>query len=237
MRNIKNYIYIDEQGIDSIYSQLHDETVDKMTVKQTKSKAASVGITAGLSKFKQLFTADASANGELSKSTQYEKSVSLTYEQKITRIIDTVSKYDNYYTDLNIATNSKNLANDITFVNVSDTFFSRLNFTSYEVFEYIQKSGYIEFEKGDMPISPDTKITYNVPYDSYNYHDSYYKDSRYRVVLSMSIDKMRTSYRGMTSHLAVALRGCEGKINLGVFGQLRVINDLYFQIKPFAVWW
>jgi len=123
MRNIKNYIYIDEQGIDSIYSQLHDETVDKMTVKQTKSKAASIGITAGLSKFKQLFTADASANGELSKSTQYEKSVSLTYEQKITRIIDTVSKYDNYYNDLNVATNSKNLANGITFVNISDTFF------------------------------------------------------------------------------------------------------------------
>ncbi len=88
-----------------------------------------------------------------------------------------------------------------------------------------------------MPISLNSKITYNVTYDAYNYHDNYYKESRYRVVLSMSIDKMRTSYRGMTSHLTVALRGCKGKINLGVFGQIRAVNDLYFQIKPFAVWW
>ena len=76
-----------------------------------------------------------------------------------------------------------------------------------------------------MPISLNSKITYNVTYDAYNYHDSYYKESRYRVVLSMSIDKMRTSYRGMTSHLTVALRGCKGKINLGVFGQIRAVND------------
>ena len=237
MRSIKNFIYIDEQGIDSIYSQLHDETVDKTIVKETKEKATSIGLSAGLSKFKQLIHADASVNGEISKSIQYEKSVSFTYEQKIDEIINIVSNFDNYYTNLNVAAKDRISTQSITFININDTFYSRLDFASHGVFEYIQKSGYLEFEKGDIPISPNTKITYNVPYDTYNYHDSYYKDSRYRVVLSMSIDKLRTSYRGMTSHLAVALRGSDGKIDLGVFGQLRVINDLYFQIKPFAVWW
>lgn len=237
MKSIRNYIYIDEMGIDSIYSQLHDESIEKMTVKQTKANTASANASAGLSKFKQLFTASASVNGELSKSTQYEKQITLTYEQKINQIIETLDTYDNYYTNLNTVTYKKSLDQNSTFVNINDTFFSRLDFNSPEVFRYIQRSGYLEFEKGDMPISPNSKITYDISCDTYNYHDSYYKDSRYRVVLSMSIDKMKTSYNGMTSHLAVALRAGKGKIKLGVFGQIRIVNDLYFQIKPFAVWW
>ncbi len=34
MRNFKNYIYLDEKGINNLYSQLHDKTIDKMIIKK-----------------------------------------------------------------------------------------------------------------------------------------------------------------------------------------------------------
>ncbi len=193
-------------------------------------------MTAGTSLLKQLFHADTSVKDDESSTIGYEQIISLTCVQKMDEIINTVSKLDSYYTDLRIATDDKNIENNIVFVNIVDTFFSRLNFNSYNILQQIKESNYLEFEKGDMPISQDSKILYNVPYDPYNYKDEYYRDCRYRFVLTMSVDKMETS-PSFFSHLGTSLRISNGRIRLGVFGQLRNVNDLYFQIKPFAVWW
>lgn len=224
MDEIKNYIYIDEQGIDSIYSQLHKETVEEMRIKKTKTNSGSINIIKGLIK------------GEHTSSTECDKLVSLTHEQKICEIIKIVSKNKNYFTDLNKATNN-NLkpSNGIIIVNIQDTFYCSLDFNTREAYDYMKNSGYIGFEKGDLLISPTPK---SIPkkYETYNYRDDYYKDSRYKVIFSMNLQKMKTSM-GLTSHLPMAIRYGNGKIKLGVFGQLRTINDLFFQIKPFAVWW
>ncbi len=235
--SIKNYIYLDEIGIDSIYSQLNEETVREITIKQSNDKSGKLSISAGLSKLKNLFTADTELSGKLRYSSELEKTISLSYEQKIKIILKEISNYKNYFCDLNIALRKNIPANQIVFINIYESFYSRLDFSSYEVFKYIHRCNYLEFEKGDMPLSPNSMITYDIPYDNYNYHDNYYKESRYRVVLSMNLDKLRIPFHSQTSHLAVALRGSRGKISLGVWGQLRRINDLYYQIKPFAVWW
>ena len=223
MDEIKNYIYIDEQGIDSIYSQLHKETVEEMRIKKTKTNSGSISIIKGLIK------------GEHTSSTECDKLVSLTHEQKINEIIKIVSKNKNYFTDLNKATNN-NLkpSNGIIIVNIQDTFYCPLDFNSYEAYDYMRNSGYIEFEKGDLPILPNSKPM--AKYETYNYRDDYYKENRYKVVFSMNLQKMKTPM-GITSHLPMAIRYGNGKIKLGIFGQLRTINDLFFQIKPFAVWW
>lgn len=224
MEEIRNYIYIDEQGIDSIYSQLHKENIAEMRTKQIKTNSGSLNIIKGLIK------------GEHTSTTECDKLISLTYEQKISQIIKIVSKNKNYYTDLNKAT-SKNLkpSKGIIIVNIHDTFHYTLNFNDYETYEYMLKSGYIQLEKGDISIASKTKLLSNC--DTHNYRDDYYKQSRYKITMSMNLEKMRTSYQGRTSHLSVALRGGDGNISLGVFGQLRNINELFFQIKPFAVWW
>ena len=224
MKEIRNYIYIDEQGIDSIYSQLHKETIAEMRTKQIKTNSGSLNIINGLIK------------GEHTSTTECDKLISLTHEQKISEIIKIVSKNKNYYTDLNKAI-SKNLkpSNGIIIVNIHDTFHSSLDFKSYDTYKNMLKSGYIQFEKGDILIASKTKLLSN--YDTHNYRDDYYKQNRYKITMSMNLEKMRASYKGWTSHFSVALRGGDGNLSLGVFGQLRNINELFFQIKPFAVWW
>ena len=238
MLDIKNYIYLDEQGIESLYAQLTDEIILEQRIKATKTNTGSIKAKAGLSGlFKDLFSADIEAGGERTGSIDNEKTITYSYEQKLKKIIEITSETDNYYSSLYSATTPHPQSSSLTLINVFETFYSRLDFRSHEAFEYLYECGYLEFETGDRPPSEETKITYSVPYDTYTYSDNYYKKSIYRVVMSMKLDKMRTSWRGMTSHLAVALRGSNGKLKLGVFGQIRNVDNLYFQIKPFAVWW
>ena len=220
IQSIKNYLYIDEQGIDSIFSQLCDETTNEMTVKQTKSNNGKIGFNGGISTLKKLFNADATINGEHTNTSEIEKTVSLSYEQKIHKIIKIISESDYYYTNLNEAIKKYNSIEHTVFINTFDTFFSRLDFSSYDTFQYIQECQYLEFEKGDMPISQSTNISYNTPYDNYNYDDNYFKDSRIRVVFSMRLEKLRTPYFSPSSHLGTALRLCDGKMQFGIWGQL-----------------
>lgn len=237
--NLRNYIYLDKPGIDSLYAQINKTMVIEERIQNTDG--GNLKGKFGLSgKLKVLFNSDMGIEGEYHGTQMHEKVIESAYEQKLSEIIELTSHLDNYCTNIESA-REKCMGNaPFVLINVYDEFFSRLCFRSHEVFEYIQKCGYLEFERGDTPISKDTLIEYNVPYDTYTYSDDYYKgcnECRYRVVMSMSLDKMVTSYSGMSSHLAVALRGGNGKIRLGVFGQIRNINDFYFQIKPFAVWW
>ncbi len=236
MLDIKSYIYLDECGIDSLHSQLTSEVVVEKRINSISGETTRAKIGA-LGKIKGLFSIESSIDSESIDNDQCEKTIQYSYEQKLKMIIDKLSVSSNYCTSLEEAKQKCVDGSSMIFINFFDTFSSRLDFSSYDVFEYIQKCGYIEFERGDSPISQESLIKYNVPYDTYSYSDEYYKESKYRVVMSMSLEKMKTSYRGMTSHLAVALRGGNGKINLGVFGQIRNVNDFYFQLKPFAVWW
>ncbi len=72
MGEIKSYIYLDEEAVNSIYAQLRKKIIAKKTIKRVKGKAASLKIGAGLSKLFSFFTGDASANKERSYSTQTE---------------------------------------------------------------------------------------------------------------------------------------------------------------------
>lgn len=221
-KNIKYYIYIDEEGIDSIYSQLNNETVNEKRVKKIKSTSGSLNIMGGAFK------------GEFTGITELEKQISLSPEQKINQIIKTVSKTKYYYTDLVKATKNSTSSKGIIIVNIYETFYSRLDYNSEKSVTAMIDSGYLNFEKGKKLLHYDSAVS--VPYDSYNYKDDYYINDNYRVTLSMNLNNIKTSYVGKTSHLAVALTGGKGEIRLGVLGQLRVIDNLFFQIKPFAVW-
>lgn len=234
--DIKKYIYLDEEDIDSLYSQLTNEVVVEERINNVNGGTlkAKIGV---VGKIKGLFGIDTSVDNKFIDNNQHEKKIKYSYEQKLGMIINKVSNSNNYCTSMEEAKQKCTNNSSLTFINFCDIFYSRLDFTSYQVFEYIQKCGYIEFERGDSPISQSTLIKYNIPYDTYTYSDDYYQKSKYRVVMSMNLEKMRTSYGGMTSHLAIALRGGKGRIKFGVFGQIRNINDFYFQIKPFAVWW
>lgn len=233
---LRHYLYLDEKGIDSIYNQLTETVILEERIQDTNTKNIKSKVGLGC-KIKRLFGLDASLEKNTQTTQLHERHISYSSEQKITKIIEMTSMLDCYCTDLEDAKEKCLNSTSLILINFSDTFWSRQDFTNPDSSEYVKKCGYLEFERGDLAITKESLIKYKTPFDLYTYSDEYYKKCRYRVVMSMSLDKLQTSLESRSSHFSVALRASQGKICLGVFGQIRNINNLYFQIKPFAVWW
>ena len=56
MDEIKSYIYLDEEAVNSIYAQLRKKIMARKTIKRIKGKAASFKIGAGLSRLFSIFS-------------------------------------------------------------------------------------------------------------------------------------------------------------------------------------
>jgi hypothetical protein len=210
MDEIKSYIYLDEEAVNSIYAQLRKKIIAKKTIKRIKGKAASFKIGAGLSKLFSIFSGDASANKERSYSTQTEIEYLMLPEDRVDPIIEVLAKGKRYYTELEKAIESLNKEEGSVFINVYDSFSADKSIP--------ENAGYTAFERRIQTVS-DTGV------------------KRDKVIMAMSDSKLKYAAGSNKLHLKMALKAGENDMLLGVFGQLRKIKDGCYQIKPIAVWW
>lgn len=232
MEQLKNYIYMDMGGIDSLLSQITSELVETSHIQTTSRKTGGANGNAGFSELvKKIFKADVSVSGEVESVQTIDKTTTQPYEAKIQQIVKYIEKNEVVLKDRaeihkNYQEDKQNFA---LFTMPFDTDF--YNSDWFETVSLANQFGYIPFYKGG-----DNTNKYK---DTYQYHDSYYKTmalEKIKITMNLSIKKMEP-FGGMTSHLAVLFRATNGTdIRLGVFGHIYKLTESVYQIKPYAVW-
>lgn len=232
MEQLKDYIYMDHVGIDSLLAQISSEVVEENRIQTTKRKTGAVAGNLGFSELvKKIFKADASMSGELETVQVIDRVTIQPYEAKVKQIIKYVEEHEMLLRDRSEIIN-KYQEDKQNFVFLSmpfDTDFYNSDWS--KTVSLAEQFGYIPFYKGGSSA--------NKSKDTYQYHDSYYKTMVYdntKITMNLSINKMQP-FGGFTSHLAVLFRATQGNnIHLGVFGHVYRIIDSVYQIKPYAVW-
>lgn len=93
MEQLKNYIYMDMVGIDSLLSQITSELVEKSHVQTTRRKTGSANGNVGFSELvKKIFKADISVSGEMESVQTIDKTTMQPYEAKIQQILTYIEK-------------------------------------------------------------------------------------------------------------------------------------------------
>jgi hypothetical protein len=224
-----SYIYLDEQGVESLYAQ----TVDRFEVERsTTIEKAMVGRAGAAARLKNLLLKalggpEVELSGEVSGSRRRTEQSrhAYTVEQKLADLTKALQRIGQAVLFLDLSEAARHIGRGGTraYVRVEDQF-NAPQFYFGDGTASVNESGYLILEKGGP--------------DDYEYGDDYYKRSDLRVTLSASVSKMRMSAGRMaaTGHMAVFLRGFKGRrIPMGIFGIMSATPD-YFQIKPYAIW-
>lgn len=232
MKELKNYIYMDMTGIDSLLSQITSELVETNHVQTTNRKMGVANGNIGFSELvKKLFKADISLSGELESVQVIDKTTTQPYEAKIEQIIIYTEKHEVLLkSKSDIMQNFQEEKQNFVLLSMPfDTDFYRNDW--FKTVDLVNQFGYIPFYNGGNST--------NRIKDTYQYHDSYYKTMHYdktKITMNLNIKKME-HLGGMTSHLAVLFRTTKGtNIRLGVFGHVYKLVEEVYQIKPYAVW-
>jgi hypothetical protein len=228
---IHEYIYLNNDGIDSLLAQLTDELVLETVIEETNNRTGKAKGGFGFSGIlKAMASSDVGLEGELGVQYSQRKNIAFAYEHKLATIYKKLQDEGALFT-FDIALNKQ--SNNCPFK-------SELLFYTNQRHEQLRECGYLLFEYRSHEINAKLRTNYrqyqSKYIDPYNHSDNYYKNgSNKRVCMNLNIDKLTTS-TGNTSHLMTMLRGSGGLISLGVFGYLIKVTPDYFQIKPYAVW-
>lgn len=232
VEQLKNYIYMDIVGIDSLLSQITSESVETNHIQTTSRKTGSTNGNLGFSELvKKIFKADVSVSGEIESVQIVDKTTTQPCEAKIQQIIKYVEKYEVVLKDrAKIQSDyQEDKQNFVLPTMPFDTDFYHSNW--FETVKLAEQFGYISFYKGG-----DNTKKFK---DTYQYHDSYYKTmalEKTKLTMNLSIKKMEP-LDGFTSHLATLFRVTKGiNIRLGVFGHIYKLTEDVYQIKPYAIW-
>lgn len=164
MEQLRNYIYMDMAGIDSLLFQITSESVETSNIQTTNRKTSGANGSIGFSELvKKLFNADVSVSGEI-ESTQTISKTTQPYEAKI----------PNYY--------QEDKQNFVLFTMSSDTDFYHNDW--FKTVALAKQYGYIQFYKGG-----DNTNKFK---DTYQYDDSYYKTmalDKVKLTMNLSIEK------------------------------------------------
>lgn len=225
-------MYLDHDGIDSLYSQ----TVDRLEVELVQSQergsagrlTAKLGIGALLKQLTEIGTdAEVSIAGKQIRETKTK----FRSEQKLSALVRVLSRSGNgvLFTDLASAAIVCADTSSIVYVQVFEKFNLPQFYCGSGVDEVNRDKG-VDFEIGPMSRRG----------DSYDHSDRYFKKKHYHFFMFAGIGKFpRLTGEGMGrfSHEAFLFRAYQGKdVPLGVFGYLKHLTGLEYQIKPFAIW-
>jgi hypothetical protein len=254
----QNYIYLDREGIDSLYAQTTARLETQFVTEKERNREGKVGFGAAL---KVLVFGDARADAELSLSGRNLEQVTstLSVEQKLAGLIRYLNRFENekYFDNIHQAAFQCSQRKMSVFINI-ETEFDLPQF--YWGREYgvnaVNLEKTISFEISPSPQRPKSatgimlKIggvptSYEEPYDS---SDNYFKrgplmstTNKPRILMNASLNKCtRIPPDGTmrpTGHDAQFFSGHEGRdVRLGVFGSLNTLGSAKYQIKPYAIW-
>lgn len=232
MNQLKNYIYIDKVGLDSLLSQITSELVEENHVQTTNRKIGTANGSLGFSELvKKFFKADVNVSGELETVQVIDKTTVQPYEAKIQQIVKYIETHEILLRD-RVDLTKKYQEDKQNFLFLTMPFDCDLYHSDWaKTVDMANRLGYIPFYKGG---SYENKFK-----DIYEYQDSYYKTmelNKTKITMNLSIKKMEP-LGGFSSHLATLFRTTKGtNIKLGVFGHVYKLTDTVYQIKPYSVW-
>ncbi|HLY59540.1 MAG TPA: hypothetical protein VKV95_02125 [Terriglobia bacterium] len=224
-----SYIYLDEQGIESLYAQ----TVEMVEIERSKTTEKTVeGKLSGTARLKNLVLKalggpEVELTGEISGArsrTEHSKH-EFTVENKLAALLEVFRQIGTpiFVQNLGEAARHVDRAKNRIYFRVEEKF-DAPQFFAGEGAISVNKSGYLILEKACVGEN--------------NPRDDYFKDAPRPLVLSASVKKMRTfeGQMAITGHDAIYFRGYGGRrIPLGVFG-IMTPTPSYFHIKPYAIW-
>jgi hypothetical protein len=226
--NPKRYMYLDVQGIDSLYSQIvtrtEIETITSRGIGRKTHISGKIGLGNAIGSLLGLLKIDGTAGTESSVNSEENVKSIHSSEQKLNGLIEYLSRMDEYslFTDLDSASEYLKENNDAVFIN------SKCNFDTPQFWkgdvDQINKDGNLLLTQGMNPFAS-------------NDDENVFRSMQLKLMMSASISKFPGCQNGMgaTSHEALLLRGHKGtNIPLLVFGTF-FRNPEYYQIKPYAI--
>lgn len=223
------YIYLDRDGIESLYAQIVDAVETSRTTTIQNGAGAKVGAVLrmknSLVKLLSGLEGEASAEVTGSRSRTEQTTKVETIEQRLQSVLEFLTKSgeDHFFTGLAEASRRLQTTDGTVFISIRDHFNAPQFYGGSLGADSVNATGYLLLEKGGAA--------------DYCDGDDYYKQATTEVKLAAGIRNMRFGGSiGSTSHEAVFFLGFAGRrVPLGVFGTLSGTSD-YLQIKPFAIW-
>lgn len=249
------YIYLDREGIDSLYAQTTARLETQLVTERERNREGKVGFGAAL---KVLLFADARADAELSLSGRNLEQVTstLSVEQKLAGLIRYLNRFENekYFDHLHPAALQSSQRKMAVFLNI-ETEFDLPQFYSGRVgIKTVNREKVITFELSPSPLRPKSNAS-NVPIaaispyeDTYDSSDNYFKKQSFssttkesRILMNASLNKFTRIRDDGTmnpiGHDAINFGERKGRdVPLGVFGSLNTLGGGLYQIKPYAIW-
>jgi hypothetical protein len=226
------YIYLDADGIDSLYAQTVDRLETEFTQSQERDKSGKIKANMGIGKLLgvMLGLVEVGAETELSISGKRieEAKMRFTLEQKLSALINYLRNLEgSEYFELlpQAAIQAKELSKGV-FIRIAEKF---------NMPQYSQGNGV-----GN--INRDKSIAFSIGpigESKHEYDDLYFKKTEYTFLMTTSLSKTTRSKDGMamTGHDAIYFRQFGGKnVPLEVFGYLIPLSKYTYQIKPYAIW-
>jgi len=222
----KVYIYLDIEGIESLYAQMVERRETEFTYSTEKGKDGKFGAKAGIG-FKAFFNIGANADFSGSQKVSEQIKSDLTTEQKLIKVISNLqlNHSQSYYENINNALHECISGNKGLFINTSEKF-NLPQFQSDDGVQAVNNIKAIVFESGTL--------------DTYDYSDNYFRrpyGTRIQMIASLSKCLRSRNNMSYMGHDAAYFRAHQGiNVSLNVFGYLTFGHNLFFQIKPFAIW-
>jgi len=239
------YVYLDRDGISSLYAQTTDRVEVAVEKERQRGKAGSVKGKLGLGPALRLLLGwvDVAAEAEASLSrAEVERIKSeMTIEHKLGALIRYLNVFENdrYFDDLHRAMQQCDQLSQSVYVNTEAIFDMPQFYIGQRGVDDVNRKRSVRFECVGCRSDLDPIIEEN-----HDYSDNYFKrlpsNERRRILMAASIEKFTRVIEGtmrLTGHDAMYFGGRRGRaVPLGVFGHLNQINSRFYQVKPFAIW-
>lgn len=221
------YLYMDDEGIESLYAQTTDRLETELTESRSKEGRGDVELKVGfgnlLATLLGLKEAAAATKLETVHGHIEAAKSRLSVEHKLERLSEYLVKSRKCLQDIYEAAESATEPGRPVFIRVEEKFDAPDFFAGGGGVDAINSSKAIVFTLGGR----------------YDDSDRYFKRQFFSFTMPASLEKFRRSkgFMAETSHEAIAFRGLEGKeIPLGVFGYLIRYRGSVCQIKAYAIW-
>ena len=221
------YIYLDAQGIASLYAQTTDRVEIEFTEGHSRQGRGEVGLKLGfgnlLSSLLGLREAGAETRLEELHGHIDKAKTTLTVELKLQQQSDYLTKTRKCFGSLEDAANSISERGGGAYVRAIEKFDAPDFQRGVGGITAINSSGAVVF-------------TLDPKYDP---SERYFKQGRFHFVMPASLKKFSRcdGYMGATSHDAIMFRGFSGRdIPLGLFGYVTRHSEIACQVKPYAIW-
>ncbi len=229
----RNYIYLDEDVIQSLYNQVYDNIIEEKMLTQNNYKGEIAGDIEASGIVKSLIDIGGNIAAEYDVQKTNEKQYQISIEKKTNLLISKIAD-DKSIKIKDILDEKHPLKESLIFV--GKALFTLTGLYDKDGIKTDLRESLITYYNQNPSMILETGSTHNVnQYSSYN-DDEYvymkeFEDMKYGVIMNLGGEKIKQSIRHLTYHIKFGK-----KFLFHVFGEMNYSGGIYYLIKPFAIW-